>query len=447
MRKLATAALLFFSISVHAQQLFGNLNLKEALQRADEQGKLVFLQFESDDCQQCNDVADKGLSDEKLQAMLRENFIVVKSRPGDPDRQQLAATYNMKRGFGSLFINAAGMLVHKYPMSTTFSKEYFNQVDIALQKAGESASITEWEKQYRAGNKSFGVLEQLLLHRRQLNMDTDPLLDEYVAALPRDSALSPTMLQFVASFAPVLQSKADLFLRANREAFNWAWFAMDGPTRVNINNRIIFKSMERAIREKNERSAYHAASFARGTFEQRTVAAEKAFYNNMLRFYEQTNDTVKYITRAREFYDQFYMTVSPDSLRHADSLNRNAVFRAAPKDTVREGGRTRVSAIVPFRPIAQDYMRALNNAAWTYYRMSKSIPHMLTAHKWSQRALEFYKSPEALDTYAKLCYRLGQKTEAVIAMEEAIALRKKQGFPSREYEMVLVKMTSNQVVD
>ena len=71
MRKLATAALLFFSISVHAQQLFGNLNLKEALQRADEQGKLVFLQFESDDCQQCNDVADKGLSDEKLQAMLR----------------------------------------------------------------------------------------------------------------------------------------------------------------------------------------------------------------------------------------------------------------------------------------------------------------------------------------------------------------------------------------
>ena len=79
--------------------------------------------------------------------------------------------------------------------------------------------------------------------------------------------------------------------------------------------------------------------------------------------------------------------------------------------------------------------------------MSKSIQHMLTAHKWSQRALEFYKSPEALDTYAKLCYRLGQKTEAVIAMEEAIALRKKQGFPSREYEMVLVKMTSNQVVD
>jgi len=66
--------------------------------------------------------------------------------------------------------------------------------------------------------------------------------------------------------------------------------------------------------------------------------------------------------------------------------------------------------------------------------------------QWSKRANEFYESPEAMDTYARLLYKTGNSTEAAVWMEKAIALKKKRGFTVTESEAILVNIRQGKVI-
>ena len=66
---------------------------------------------------------------------------------------------------------------------------------------------------------------------------------------------------------------------------------------------------------------------------------------------------------------------------------------------------------------------------------------------WSKRANEFYETPEAMDTYARLLYKTGNKTEAVSWAQKAIALQKKRGFPITELETILANIKQGKPID
>lgn len=55
--------LLLGTIAAFSQLNFENLSFAAALERSSKTGKLIFLQFESDECLQCNEVADKAFKD------------------------------------------------------------------------------------------------------------------------------------------------------------------------------------------------------------------------------------------------------------------------------------------------------------------------------------------------------------------------------------------------
>src|SRR2546423_7619594 len=131
-------------------------------------------------------------------------------------------------------------------------------------------------------------MEALLLKRKTLNLETDSLLDEYTSGLPPDSLASERTLLFIAQMAPVLNGASDQLLRKNFPLFNKAWYTMDIPVRVSINNRVIYKSMQKAIREKDEQYAYRVANFARGV-NNNPLAASKAYDWNLICFYKETN--------------------------------------------------------------------------------------------------------------------------------------------------------------
>jgi len=66
--------------------------------------------------------------------------------------------------------------------------------------------------------------------------------------------------------------------------------------------------------------------------------------------------------------------------------------------------------------------------------------HINKALQWSKRANEFYETSEAIDTYARLLYKTGNKTEAIIWEQKAIMLQKKRGFPVAELEAILANI-------
>ena len=420
---------------------FQDISFEDAILKSKQTGQFIFIQVESPTCIKCNEVAEKGFQNKELSEQIANTFICIKITSSHPDRNQVGSLYNIKNGFGSLFIDNDKTLIHSFPMTTTHAAEYKKQIDIFFDKAGENMRITQLEKEYKSGNKSPGVMELLLLKRKSLNLETESLLDEYVTLLSEDSLQSEITLLFIAQMAPVIGSKADNRLRKNISVFNKAWYNMPLAQRININNRIIHKSMKKAIEEKNESFAYRVAGFARNTNDNNTQAGIKVYEMNMLNYYRETNDTMNYLLRAIYYYDNYFMIVNPDSVKRKDSLRQN------PQPLTVAGDAMITKKMISYTPIAQNFTRELNNGAWSFYRMTRDSLHLKKALQWAKRANDFFESPEAMDTYARLLYRTGSLQEAIDWETKAIDLRKKQGYNTKEYETILESMKKKVRID
>ena len=438
--------LLLFALSspCFAQVAFQKISFNDALSKARSEGKFVFLQFEAANCENCNEGANKAFQSNELAAKMDPGFVCLKVDPTHPDRARIGALYNLppQKAFGSLFLTADGTLIHSFLQTATFAKIYMAQADAALAKAGEVVNIGELEKEYQRGNRGFGFLEMLLKKRREVHLPTDSLLDEYVAVLPVDSLQSISTLAFIAQMAPMLGSKADRAMRVNQPLFNTAWYGMNLSQRVSINNNIINKGMIKAIGDKNEKLALRTAMFAQATTSNATARA-KAFDMNMLRYYDEVNDTANYFRLSVPYYERFFLSVRADSIKRIDSANLRSMMQAAKKDTVKEGASVKVVSQVRYSPLSQYFSRELNNGAYNFYLRTHDTHLLSIATRWAEKALEFYESPEDLDTYAKLLYKQGQKEAAAAQMTKAILLQKKHGFPANSYEAVLKKMNDN----
>ena len=446
MRKLFLLPLIILASSAFAQVAFQNISFSDALSKARTEGKLLLLQFESVDCEHCNDVANKGFDNSELAAKTEQGFVCLKVDAAHPDRDKIATAYNLmpQKSFGTLFLDGSGTLLHSFLKTTSRSTDYLTQIETVFSKAGEVSNINELEKEYRNGNKSFGFLQLLLQKRKAVHLYTDDLLDEYIAALPADSLKSVSTLTFLAQMAPMLDSKAYKVLRADRSLFDRTWYSMPLAQRVSINNTIIYKGMEKAIKEKDEKLALRTASFAQGTNNSNPTAGAKAFDVNMLRFYDEVKDTTNYFRKAVAYYERYFLSVAPDSIKRLDSANMKRMMQTAKKDTIKmEGNRVRLSAMIAYAPVTQRFSSELNNGAYKFYLRTSNSYLLSIATEWSKRALEFYESPEVLDTYAKLLYKQNQKSAALEQMEKAIALQKKRGFATKSYETTLAKMNSN----
>lgn len=392
------------------------------------------------DCEHCNDVADKSFADVKLGQQLSPKFISIRANVVDETFEQLASLYEVSAGMVTLFFTSKGVLLYKKTGTTTMAKQYADAAETALARESEILNLNTLTEAYNQNKKDIVILQALLAKRRELYLSTDALLDEYVALLAKDSLGSVNQLLFIASFAPVLESAADKALRANADAFNRAWYRMDLPTRVHINNSVIFKSRQRAIKAHDEANARFVANFASSTHSVQQ-ARIRAFELNMMEYYRGIKDADRFMTAGKEYYNKFVMNIPVDSVFYMDSVRRAKLIAEAKPETVqREGNRTVSKKSISFTSTAQVLMNELNRGAWDAYRMTRNPEHIQTALQWSARAMELARVPGAMDTHARLLYISGRRQEAIDLEIEAIAKQQQMGFSAREYEAVLAAM-------
>lgn len=425
---------------VFAQIAFQSGPFSQALAKAKDESKLVFLQVASPSCRECNAVADKGLSDKELSQLINQTFVAIHLSKDHRDRWWIESTYNLPDGFGVLFIDGNGTLIHRYAGSTTQPQQYKEQIDLALYRAGESLKVSELEKEYRNGNKAPGFLEQLLLKKKALNLSTTELLNEYVSLLPADSLSSVYTLQFIASLAPVYGSSAYTALRKDAALFNRAWYALPSGRRAAINSAIIHNSLNKAILEKNEGYAFQVAAFAQSTYTSRSIASIKAYGAQMLQFYERTNDTAKYLTVAARHYDLVARSANLDSIKKQDSLLQRQALNTARKDTMKTANGYRITAKVQYNPLAQRHVWELKEAAWNVCKRTNSPELLAKATAWIEQALSLMETHEALDVYARLLYKRGQNEKAVVTEKKALEMKRKAGYTVTDYEATLAQM-------
>jgi hypothetical protein len=438
-----------------AQFLAPDTPLQQAFIEATQKDKLIFLMIESAECQQCNDVADKALQNDTLKKDLKKNFIALRISPLHPDLNYIQEKYNYQAGNVVLFLDKWGTLVHRMNLSTTNYNRYVLECMNATMRKTEADHVRTLEKEAFTGSLDINRLYALMDLRKTLSLPTDDLLNQYVSQLPADSLTSLTTLKRIASMSPVLNSNADIVLRKNQDLFNQGWNSLSQTERVAINNQIIFKSRQQAIADKNISMANEVATFAK-RIHPRKEAGEHSYHYNMMEYYRGIHDTTAYLIAAVDYYEQYRIITNAAAVKKSDSLRMETFktqipvenIKSSPDDPIIATSVKKMRSVTRFTPTAPRYGQVLNYGARSFYKMTNDQYFLKKALQWAAYANEFYESPYALDTWARLLYKADKNVEQAVQLEEkAIELLKTQGFSTDAHNAVLAKMKKGMAVE
>lgn len=431
-----------FYVQSNAQVSFSDISFDEALKESATKGTLIFIQFESATCTQCNEVADKAFSDVKLGEKMNQSFICLKITSNHPDRQKVAALFNKTNmSFGSLFVASDGSLVHTYAKSTTMAKSYEEEAEKALTKAGEGLRMKNLEDMYKKGNRNLDFLEMYMTARKNLQLDTDKLLDEYVTLIPADSLSSKRMFAFVMLMTPLYESVAyqkieDFYIVLNKRKYNYQY-----PFHASVKSSIANKSMRKAIADKNDTYAFRIAEFARTMYPNDIEKATKTYESFLLDYYKGVNYNAKYLQLAASYYDTYFMNIPVDSVKRADTANMNKMAQYQTGTKVKKGDSTVViRKQIMYASESGKFSSELTGAARKFLEITDNADYLSKALKWSEKAIAFNETFTAMNVYALLLYKTNNKPEAIRWQEKAIALKKKMGYDTKTFEKELSEM-------
>ena len=271
-----------------------------------------------------------------------------------------------------IYTDGNGTCLLRYENPAPGEKAYLDGMESALDRKSEMARVKVLEAGRVLGDSDEVNLEAIILEKAWAHQPMDSLLDVYIDNLPVDSMTSPRVLRFLALQAPVLNSNANQLLRQDPDLFGQVWQGLSMEERFRINNRVITKTWQKAVRDRNLEEAQLAASFAANT-NRDPDARLRAFQGVLIEYYYGVGDTAKFLNLAGTYYDRFLMHFNADSTRRRDSLFH------------REG------TISVARFLADQLQKAAERVAGV-----SSDPGMLTeARSWAERAAALYPTAEA----------------------------------------------------
>jgi len=430
----------FLSISittVRGQSLFENLLFKEALEKARVQNRLVIVILDSKECQQCNEVASKGLENAEVKKRLVKDYVCIRPEPSGEDWNDLLQKYSSTDAFGIMFFTPKGQFLSQVNSSSSRAEFYLEQIDLAESNLMEAKQIDRLTRTLSRGNPNLKSLEQLIIKRQKLRMPNDSLIDRFVLQLPPDSLKSKRVLKLLVRQCPDLTSETFKLIRKDFDLFNQAWYTIELKERVAINNTIINKTRKIAIESKDEKLALQVANFA-ASIQYDVTAKRRAQLWNMMEFSREIKDTTNYLNLAYSYYNRFYMRISVDSIQKIDSIGIANLLAQAREKNKNQSGTYKASYSLKAQRIAQE----IKMGAWYMYTFRPTGERLANALEFSERANKFHQSPETLDTYARLLYKSGRSDEAIETETKAIEQKKKLGYSTGELEAILDKMKS-----
>lgn len=423
-------------------------SIEDAFKQAKKENKIVMIYVEAANCNECNEVAAKGISSNLAKSNISNNAIYLRVKKLPAEFNNSSSLYILYPDyFGTIFFDADKNILDVMNGSSSSYIPYLAHIDKALKERQSSEStFLELKKNYYNNIGSFEAIKKLIDKIKKLNLEIQQqLLDELTQKAPEDSASSLTFLQYLMQSAPIYSSITETYLQKNRDNYNMAWYRMTMQERIQINNRISNKSIIKAIADKDLNYAYRVASNRQMTFNQGTNPedAQKANQETMLQYYKGINDTINYLRNVTAFYERYYMTVKVESIIKEDSIRKEKTFKTAailPSGTTPSQFDSIRTRTVMFTPRTSFYSTQLNNGAWTVYTYTKESNYLNKALSWAKRGLEFSETPAIMDTYARLLYKTGNKEEALIWEQKAVDGNKKKAISTEEYDKVLKLM-------
>ncbi|MCF0070950.1 hypothetical protein LZD49_10740 [Dyadobacter sp. CY261] len=437
MKQIVLAIALIISFQCRGQITFvdGNTSWEELSKTAKKAKKLVFIHLEGSECEQCNEVASQGFNGPVLKDVFQKDFIAIRSNVATENGRKLAEKFQIKGSLVSLYVDADGNILNRFNGSTSHSNAYLEHAQVAIGRKG-GKQLSDFDKEYKNGERSAAFLKAYMQKRREVNMPTNDLLDEYIGKLPIDSLATFATIKFIYQQGPTLDSRAYKLVQVvvPHSTIDSLYKSVPPMEAVAFNNGIIGNTVRKAIETKNQQLAFQAATYTQQTYRENFSLGQLNFRRNMLRYYQQVKDTANYFMECRSFLEYTHLLLSVDSLKRMDeaALKKNLADQtpmgpAGEKQAVR------------FAPPSQAFHIELNEHAWQYYLQNNQPRDLERALMWSKKSMEWHEelrrdknhlplgNPAYIDTYAHLLYKLGRKDEAIEWQTKAVEAQKVTG--------------------
>jgi thioredoxin-related protein len=455
MKKLLWVAALFVAFQSSAQISFtDNTTSWEQLSKsAKKDKKLLFIHFSGSDCEQCNEVANKGFSSPLLKKEFDSNFLSIQTDFASENGKNLAKKFGIERPLVSLFVDTEGNILNRFDGTTSNPHSYLASAQQATRrKAGKQ--LSDYEKEYKTGQKSAAFLKSYIQKRQEAHLPTQELLDEYVGTLPVDSLSNFQVVRFIYQQGPTLDSRAYKLIQASGDPYQRKRSLVDSIYKsipyqeaVRINQAIISNSFNKAVQNKDQQLAYQTGGFIQQSYGKDYNTGRFYSQRNLIGYYYETKDTAQYFRNCQDFLNHTHLLLTVDSLKRMDE----AAFETARLQQTVQGPQGEHQS-VQFAPPSQHFHMDLNQHAWYFYQMNNKPRDLEQALMWSKRSMEWFDElrkdknhmplgqPAYMDTYAHLLYKLNRKPEAIEWQTKAVEAQKVSGMSWTSMEKDLNEM-------
>ena len=441
---IVTIATIFTS---HAQVDFKEFSSVESLlSKAKKEKKLVFVQVASPDCNQCNDVAQKGLSQPALKEKFEANFISTSINHESELYKKLVKESDLKEfSMGSLFYDTDGYLISKMTSTSSSAMSYLNAADQAINLSKNNV-LKNLVAQYKKGDTNKEFLKQLMVEKNKVGNDTQNITEEYIDLHTIKELSTTENADLLIQQGLPLESRGRKLLYAlfPNKTIDSLFFTHSLQERIKINNRVISSTRNIAVRTKNKNLAYQLSSFITKTYDKNWERGNFYGQSYLINFYKDIRDTTNFLQTGENFSNYPLMSTPIDTMKKKDSRERAAIFEQRQKNNS--------TGAFSYSPFYQMYGTELNNIAYGVFTMTNDLEKLAKALKWSKRAMEIYEAlspdenrkqnPSFMDTHACLLYRLGKEEEAIELQTKAIDVAKKYGDVTSNLDITLNKIKS-----
>ncbi len=309
--------IVLFNLTAFSQVKFQEINNLDAFfQKARKEGKLVFLQFQSEDCQQCNKVADMALNSPLLSEKFNQNF--VSGRINKSSLHQKAKEFlHFEIEYGSIFADASGQVILIQNSTTSNVIQYINWADEAISKSKEAKDIFKMREEYSKGQRSSNFLKTYIKRLREVGIYDLKLMDDYIANTLIDTLNQHNNILFLIEQGVSAGSETENFLGKNiryslRDSL---WYTLDNNSRVKINHRVRNNTLMDAIYKKDKTLLRKLNNITYSHYSQNRQQGDYVVKNMNCEFYKKTKDTINYINSVVAFVENHLMKIDPEKLR------------------------------------------------------------------------------------------------------------------------------------
>ena len=440
---LSFASLCLCPLLLMAQVTFETFkSYEKLLEKAQKEKKYIFIQIQSSECAQCNDVAMTGLSGTMLKEKYATNFISTNIKVSDELYPVIIEKYELKEFMGSLFLDNDGNVLYKNGSTTSTPIVYLQWADKAIANLDKISELKSIERTYQKGNNTAAFLEKYIVALRNSDKDSDAIMEEYIGKLTIDSLQTNKVINFIMEQGNSINAISHRVIRTlnSRRKTDSIWYLMPVSKRSSINNMTMVRTYSEAVKAKDRQLIYRLNEFTRNVNSNNYMIGYFISQSQIINFYKAIKDTSMFLQEASVFANTI-MNVKIDSLKSMDVREREESFknREAEKRIIMPSTR---------------YATELNNLAWHYYLMTDDPENLVKAMKWSKHSMAIFKETSFtpynenagyLDTYAHLLYKMKQYDEAVEWQTKAIEAQKEAKMKTDSFEKERDKMKNRKL--